>query len=284
MQRFASLTRLSVILGILPVLGCSAEAPVTPSEEIPSEPSGANVEAIAEVALSKTHRIAFYEPSPGVVLVSEVGEIGVDLDTSVPDYEKTAELYQKLAGDKVDAQALARLRAADARGAALEAVEGTVDPAAGGGSPITTSGDSVKKHADFLNGSQCQANSFEGGYCLGPKWNQITSSDTGWQYCTKKFRSTVFNHQYTSTTSSAIHKVFYWGTKGSFWDEVASTWVTRGTWQSWFSDWKYVKATTGRATGQVTPGNHDQCVLDRALNSGNIDGTCNTGVLLCKIQ
>src|SRR5688500_5558193 len=98
MQRSASVTFLSVIFGFLPVTRCSAEAPVTTTDELPSEPSGANVEAIAEVALSKTHRIAFYEPSPGVVLVSEVGEIGVDLDTSVPDYEKTAELYQKLAG------------------------------------------------------------------------------------------------------------------------------------------------------------------------------------------
>jgi hypothetical protein len=284
-MRFRSRVFFSIALALPFGAACSsAEAPANPAGEAPVEPAATNLEPIAEVALSATHRVAFYEARPGFVMVSEVGEIGVDLDTSIPDYTRTADLYAKLAGNKVDPSALARLESADARAEALEANNRARDPEPEhAGVPVSTGSEMVDKHSDFLNGSQCQASSFEGGYCLGPKWNQITGSDSGWQYCTQRFRSTVFNHRYTASTSSAIHRIFHWGTEGDFWDEVGETWVERGFWHSWFSNWKYVKTTTGRATGQVTPGNHDQCILDRALNQSDW-GTCTTAVPLCRIQ
>jgi hypothetical protein len=259
---------------------CSGTDSGTEEENERTQPAATMLTAIAEVALSDTYRVSFYEPQPGMLLVSEIGSIGRDPDSKVLNFTSASQLYRDLVRDGADSEVVEVLRAADERAVAFNAQKPTSDPGTDTAPPLDE-GRSVEKHSSFLDGNQCKTTSFEGGYCVTAKWNQITSSDTGWQYCTAHFRSTVFNHQYTQSTSSARHKVFYFGTKGDFWDEVAATDVPRNTWQSWHSTWRYVKATTGRNTGQVTPGDHDQCVMDRPLNSPGLFGGCSTVVIGC---
>jgi hypothetical protein len=266
-----------VLLGLLGTACSGAESvgndePAAPQDTQP-------LTAIAEVALSDSYRLAFYEPQPGMLLLSETGRIGVDIDSKVKAFDSAAKLYRDLVPEGQDKAIIDVLTAADERAAAFNARQPTSDPKAD--EPPVDEGRVVEKHSNFLNGNQCQLSSFEGGYCSLKKSDQITWSDTGWQWCTAHFRSTVFNHQYVSTNGSATHTVFYYGTKGDFWAQVADTWVAPNTWQSWHSTWKYVKATTGRTSGQVAPGNHDQCVLKDPLNSPGLFGGCETIVLGC---
>jgi hypothetical protein len=271
--------RAILVLGPLGI-ACSGADSGTDGDDRGMQESAPSLTAIAEVALSDTYRVAFYEPEPGMLLVSERGSLGADPDSKITNFTSASQLYRDLVRDGANAEVVAVLRAADERATAFNARQPTSDPATDTAPPMDE-GRMVQKHSDFLNGNQCKSTSFEGGYCVTTKWNQITSSDTGWEYCTAHFRSTVFNHQYSQSTSSARHKVFYYGTKGDFWAQVADTDVPRNTWQSWHSTWKYVKATTGRNTGQVTPGDHDQCVMDRPLNSPGLFGGCSAVVVGC---
>ena len=214
---------------------------------------------LAVVELSPTHRVEFLEPVPGALLVSETGSISADPNSRVKSFDSAATLYAELAGNGVDGSVLETLRAADQRALARRSTVVTPPPTEALDQAPST--ELVDKHSDFLWGNQCTTNSFEGNYCTWPRFDRVTSSDSGWTHCTERFRSTVFNHSITSTTGSAVHTVFYWGTEGDFWDQVAEAWVQRGTWHSWFSTWYYVKATTKRTSGQVSPGNHDQCIL-----------------------
>ena len=225
---------------------------------------------IAEVVLSDTHRVEFLEPQPGALLVSETGAIGVDNESSVGDFASAADLYRQLVPN-ADQAKVAELRAADERAqaqnrAALAAP--TPEKLNGSDNAVVLE----RKHDSFLFGPQCKVTSFEGQYsCVQDRWNQITSSDTGWQQCTSRFRSTVFQHQYTSNDAPADHRVFYWGTRGNFWDQVADTWVQPNTWQSWYSTYMYVEVTTDQVWGQANSSDHDQCVLEQYTSCPNTD-------------
>lgn len=235
---------------------------------------------VARVDLSATHYVEFFEPEPGVLLVSETGSIGADPDSHVKSFDSAAALYSRLAGGDADVRTLANLRAADDRVKRLR-TRITTAPVRELPDNFTQATGLLEKHSSFLNGNQCSHDSFEGNYCPDARLDRIIWSDSGWDICTERFRSTVFNHSYTSTTGSALHKIYYWGTKGDFWAWVAEAKVTRGTWQSWFSSWRFVKAVTDRTWGQVSPGDHDHCVLKDFLLDTWVG--CNVDVVACSI-
>lgn len=123
------------------------------------------MESIASLTLTNGNRLEFYEPSPGLVLVSEAGIVG-----AVPtphDGRTPVELYRDLAPDRPIPDALV---AAQARSEALrpEAAPATAEDR----SPaVTTASVAEPTTLGFIDNQSCDDHWFSDNFCnASPDW------------------------------------------------------------------------------------------------------------------
>src|SRR5687767_10939996 len=101
--------RAILVLGPLGI-ACSGADSGTDGDDRGMQESAPSLTAIAEVALSDTYRVAFYEPEPGMLLVSERGSLGADPDSKITNFTSASQLYRDLVRDGANAEVVAVLR------------------------------------------------------------------------------------------------------------------------------------------------------------------------------
>lgn len=130
--------------------GCSTEQEPDPEVADPAAP-------ITTLSLNNGNQVEFYEPSPGMLLVSELGNSGVS--PRVSNRRNPVELYRELApGQRVPAA----LVAAQARAEALPpgaSPKVTAESQSSMVAPTTS--------ANFINNQSCDDSWFNSNFCTG---------------------------------------------------------------------------------------------------------------------
>ncbi len=159
----SSLLSSLIALAALPI-GCAGDeesAPLPPDSSAP----------IASVALDNGNQIEFYEPSPGVLLVSELGTAGVaPLATS---QRNPVELYRELApGAPVPAALLAAQERSERLppGAAPKLTAGAAEPSMVAPPPAASFIDNLGCDDAWFNTNFCP-NGTDWQLCLLNQWN-----------------------------------------------------------------------------------------------------------------